>query len=162
MRENYLPPLTIENANVLPGNFMNFSGKKTKFKPEGYRFFHIGLDPEDARRMRDDGWNVKQTRDREVDGEVEAGMYYIEVAVSFSNKPPTVFMYSNGSPTRLKEDMIDLLEQTEIITWDVTLSPYHWEMESGSSGVKAYLKELHATCVPSVLGEKYKEFHQGV
>ena len=143
--------VTIENAKLLGGSFKNFAGKATKFTPEGVRTFCVALDPRLADDMRKEGWNVKQLRPRD---DEEEPLDYIQVKVSFSNRPPKVVLINGKTRTILDEKGIDILDWAELETVDLVLTPYKWDF-NGKAGVKAYLKSMYATVVVDELDAKY-------
>ena len=132
--------LVIENARLL---FRNFSGRESKYNRAGQRNFCVYIeDAADAQKLIDDGWNVRVRPPRE-DG--EEPRYYIQVAVSFENIPPTVYM--------------DTLDFAEIRNVDLTIRPYNWVIQEGTknekSGVKAYLRSLYVVIEEDEFAEKY-------
>ena len=125
--------LVIENARLL---FRNFSGRESKYNRAGQRNFCVYIDdPKDAQKLMDDGWNIRERPPRE---EGEDPRYYIQVAVSFENIPPTVYMIRNV---------------------DLTIGPYNWVIQEGTKnekrGVKAYLRSMYVTIEEDEFAEKY-------
>ena len=142
-------PVTLENVRLI---FRNFSGAEGQFNRAGARNFAIALDPEIARQMRADGWNVKQLRVRE-EGDVPQD--YLEVAVNYSSgKPPRIVTITSRGRTNVTEDTVMILDWAEIQTADLILNPYPWEV-NGNAGVKAYLKSLFVTIREDELDLKY-------
>ena len=143
--------ITIEDAKLLGGSFKNFSGHATKFTAEGVRTFCVALDPDLADDMRAEGWNVRQLKPRE---EGDEPLDYIQVKVSFDNRPPKVVLITGNKRAILDEDSVGALDWAELETVDIVITPYEWEF-NGRTGVKAYLKSLYATQVVDELDAKY-------
>lgn len=126
--------ITLEDVTIA---FRNFEGKEDVYNRAGDRNFAILLDPELADRLTRDGWNVKYLKPRD-DEEPQA---YIQVAVSYKNRPPKIGMVTSKGMTFLGEAEVEMLDWVDIEIADVTLNPYEWVV-NGKSGVKAYLQTL--------------------
>lgn len=118
--------------------FRNFEGKEDTYNRAGDRNFAILLDDERAAQMERDGWNVKRLKPRD---DEEVGTPYIQVAVSYKNRPPKIGMVTSKGLTYLGEEEVEMLDWVDIETADVTLNPYEWAV-NGKTGVKAYLQTL--------------------
>lgn len=140
--------VTLENVRIM---FRNFSGKEGQYNAKGKRNFCVFLDDDIGNAMSDDGWNVNWLTAREED---EARQAYIQVAVSYANRPPRIVMITSRGKTPLDEDTIDLLDWAEIQKTDVILNPYVWDV-NGKSGVKAYAKSVFVTLIEDELEKKY-------
>ena len=141
--------LVIENAHII---FRNFSGRESKYNRAGVRNFCVVIeDPKKAQELSENGWNVRTLQPRE---EGDESRFYIQVAISFANMPPKVFLITRNAKTQLDDESIDTLDFAEIKNIDLIIRPYHWEV-SGKDGVKAYLKTMYVTIEEDEFAEKY-------
>lgn len=143
--------LIIEGAKI---RFRNFKGEAGKYNREGDRSFCVDItDPEIAQQLTNDGWNVRILPARSVD---EDPIYYLQVKVSYNNRPPKIYLVTSKSePRPLSEETVGMLDAIDIEHVDVTIRPYHYEVR-GNSGISAYVQELWVTMEEGYFDDKYR------
>jgi hypothetical protein len=148
-------PILLKDVRLI---FRNFSGREGDFNPPGSRNFAVLLTPEMASGLGADGYNVKTTKERELDeGEITGGEPYLPVALRFDVMPPQVWMVNSRGRTRIGEDLIDILDDAVITHVDMYIRPYDYKLRSGVEGRKAYLKTLYVTVEENELDEIYAD-----
>lgn len=140
--------IAVEGAQIA---FRNFAGKESKFNRAGNRNFCIIFDCEQGEELLEEGWNMRILKPRE---EGDAPAYALQVAVSFGNIPPKVYMISGRKKVELDEDTISCLDHAEIVNVDTVIRPYNWEV-NGKTGVKAYVQTLYVEIQEDRFSKKY-------
>lgn len=143
-----VPPVRIDNAKVI---YRNFAGAKKQFNAKGDRNFHVVLDPQTARVMEKDGWNVRWHDPRDEGDEAWAS---IKVAVRFENYPPRIVQVTDAGKVTLDEDTVEILDWAEIKSVDLVLNGSAWSVND-KSGIKAYLRKMFVTLSEDDLEAKY-------
>lgn len=138
----------VEDARLV---FRNFSGKEGQYNREGDRNFSVILNEEVAKLMLKDGWNVKYLASRD---EGDPDTPYIQVAVSYKNRPPHVVMITSTARTNLTEESVEVLDYADIAMCDLIARAYEWEV-NGKTGIKAYLQSMFVTIEEDALQRKY-------
>lgn len=145
--------LVMEGAQIV---FRNFAGKEGKYNREGDRNFCVLLEPEVARVMAEDGWNVKYLRAREGD---EADQPYLQVSVGYKIRPPRIVLLTTKNRTIIEEDLVEMLDWVDIEFVDLTIRPYAWAVRE-QTGIKAYLKTMYVKIYEDPLDLKWAEVEE--
>lgn len=131
--------LQIDDARII---FRNFSGAPSKFNREGDRNFAVIIpEQEIADALIADGWNVKIKPPRE-DGDTP--FMYLPVKIKFNDRGPRVYLKSGSNIIRLDEESISCLDNVDIISVDLDIRPYDWNV-NGMEGRTAYLQSIQVT-----------------
>ena len=132
--------LQIDDARII---HRNFAGEGSKFNREGDRNFSLVIEDEDlARRLADDGWNVKIKAPRDED---DTPFMYLPVKLKFNDRGPSIYLKSGNSPAvRLDEESVGCLDNIDILGVDLDIRPYDWEV-NGKDGRTAYLQSMCVT-----------------
>lgn len=144
--------IVMENARII---FRNFAGKGDKFNPSGRRTFAAIINPEDAQALADEGWHVKTRAPKE---EGEEPLYYLPIRVSFDVSAPAMYIVTRKKKTLLTDKTVQMLDNAELENVDLVISPYHWTMPNGDSGITAYLKTGYFKIVEDVFYDKYSKY----
>lgn len=146
----------MEDAPLL---FLNFTGRPGTFNQEGDRNFCVIIDEEIAQDMLEDGWNIKQLKDRDD----EPGDHYLGISVKYRNRfgepirpPKVVVLASKGRREELTEDNIDILDHLDIAKVDLIVNGRVRD-EDGQQKIKGYLKSIFVTLNEDPLEMKYAE-----
>ncbi len=143
---------TIEDVRII---FRNFVGEETPYNREGARNFGIILPEELIPTLLDEGWNVKQLKPRDDEGDDPP--YYLKVNLSYNGRPPRVVIVGHGGrQTNLTEATVETLDWMDIVSADIIIRPYEWQTAIGS-GVAAYVQTLYVTIQEDELELKYRE-----
>lgn len=139
----------IEDAQII---FRNFEGLEGQYNRAGDRNFAVIIpDEKTAQKMLKDGWNVRYLNARD---EGDDPTPYIQVAVSYKNRPPKIVMLTERSRTMLEESTVGMLDWADIRSSDLICRAYEWDV-NGKTGIKAYLQSLFVTIEEDYLDQKY-------
>lgn len=143
--------LQIDDAVII---FPNFSGAGSKYNREGDRNFSIRIDDQDiADALIKEGWNVRIKPPRE---EGESPRMHLPVKVKFSDRGPNVYLQTGSVMNKLDEESIACLDDIEILSVDLDIRPYDWEV-NGKTGRTAYLQSIHVIQKVDRFAERYSD-----
>lgn len=131
--------LQIDEAHII---YRNFKGEGSKYNREGDRNFAVIIDDQDiADQLIDAGWNVKIKPPRE-DG--DSPFMYLPVKIKFNDRGPNAYLMTGRRMNRLDKDSIACLDDVDILSVDLDIRPYDWEV-NGKEGRTAYLQSIKVT-----------------
>lgn len=143
--------LQIDDARII---YRNFSGAPSKFNREGDRNFAVVIpDQEMADHLVEEGWNIKIKPPRE-DG--DEPFMFLPVKVKFNDHGPRVYLITGNRKNELDEDSIRCLDDIDILTVDLDIRPYDWEV-NGKKGRTAYLQSIAVVQQLDRFAERYSE-----
>ena len=143
--------LQIDEARII---YRNFSGAPSKFNREGDRNFAVVIDDEEIKdALIEEGWNVKIKAPRE---EGDEPFMYLPVKVKFNERGPKVYLKSGKATNRLDEESIDCLDHVDIVSVDMDIRPYDWEVQ-GKTGRTAYLQSIWVTQEVDRFADRFAE-----
>ena len=131
--------LQIDDAKII---YRNFAGVGSKFNREGDRNFAVLIEDEAlAEQLTNDGWNVKIKLPRDED---DSPFMYLPVKVKFNERGPSAYLKIGRNMTRLDEESIACLDKIDILSVDLDIRPFDWEV-NGKVGRTAYLQAIRVT-----------------
>ena len=131
--------LQIDDAKII---YRNFAGVGSKFNREGDRNFAVLIEDETlAEQLTNDGWNVKIKLPRDED---DSPFMYLPVKVKFNERGPSAYLKIGRNMTRLDEESIACLDKINILSVDLDIRPFDWEV-NGKVGRTAYLQAIRVT-----------------
>jgi hypothetical protein len=144
--------LQIDDATI---TYRNFSGVGSKYNREGDRNFSVIIEDEEVKdALIEEGWNVKVRLPRE---EGDTPFMHLPVKVKFNDRGPRVYLKTGNRMVQLDEESIDCLDNIDILSVDLDVRPYDWEMSDGKTGRTAYLQSIHVTQQVDRFAERYAE-----
>ena len=153
MNINFAPRgiLQIDDARLV---YRNFSGVGSKYNREGDRNFAVIINDQDiVDALLEEGWNVKIKPPRE---EGDTPFMYLPVKIKFSERGPSIYLKTGNAINRLDEESIDCLDNVDILSVDLDIRPYDWEV-NGKTGRTAYLQSIHVTQEVDRFAERYAD-----
>ena len=128
--------LQIDDARII---YRNFAGAGSKYNREGDRNFAVIIpEKEMADALIAEGWNVKVKPPRDED---EDPFMFLPIKVKFNDRGPNAYLRTGTRMSRLDEESIACLDDVDIISVDMDVRPYDWEV-NGKAGRTAYLQSI--------------------
>ena len=143
--------LQIDNARIV---YRNFSGVGSKFNQKGNRNFSVVIEDQEVADARvEEGWNVKIKPPRDED---DRPFMHLPVKIKFNDRGPAVYLKTGKAVNRLDEESIDCLDNVDILSVDLDIRPYDWDV-NGKTGRTAYLQSIHVTQEVDRFAERYTD-----
>ena len=143
--------LQIDEARII---YRNFSGAPSKFNRERDRNFAVVINDEEIKdALIEEGWNVKIKAPRE---EGDEPFMYLPVKIKFNERGPKVYLKSGKATNRLDEESVDCLDHVDIVSVDMDIRPYDWEVQ-GKTGRTAYLQSIWVTQEVDRFADRFAE-----
>ena len=118
--------ISIENTNFIYRT--NFSGdpERDTFGSDARIANIIIPDHEQARDLKDAGFNVKTTKPREGEEDDFVPTYFVPIKVNYDTDwPPKIYLVTgDAEPVLLDEDSIDVLDKCYVLNVNAILNPY--------------------------------------
>lgn len=107
----------------------NFSGdpERDSFGSSARKANIMIPDEQQALELRDEGFNIKQTKPREGEEEDFIPKYFVSISLNYDSEwPPKVYLVTGKNmPVLLDEESIGILDKIYVTNVDVVLNPYH-------------------------------------
>lgn len=142
--------ITFRGAKIV---FKNFGGAPTRFSKGGKRTFGLCIEPEMARAMEADDWNIRWPKPRE--NQEDDLWPTVEVEAPFDRgRPPKIVMITSRGQTRLTAATVGNLDHALFTKCDVIIRARHWD-DGGQHRIKAYLDTMYVTIYENELDREY-------
>lgn len=149
--------ITIRDANITKTNFAGRADDRG-FDQEGKRYILVRLDPDDADRLRADGWPVKRTKERPERPDYEP-YDFLKIKINFNGfyyqglrKSSRVYMVTKNNNTLLEADDAYKLDENYIEKADIKVDLVYYKTYDQWSVV---LESGFFTIEPDDLYEEY-------
>lgn len=143
--------LQIDDASIC---YRNFEGRGDDFNREGDRNFSLIIPTEEMRdELEAEGWRIKTRPPRE---EGDTPFMTLPVKVKFNGRGPAVYLQAGSAPVReLDEESVGILDRIDILSVNLDIRPYDWELKSGKTGRSAYLQSIHVIQSTNRFAERF-------
>lgn len=135
----------VEDTEIL---FHNFSGKeRPPYNRAGDRNFAVLLDPEAAKEMERDGFNVKGLDEEDKDP-------FISIKVNYSIKPPYIVLTTSNNRKTITEEDVGILDSLEFSSVHVMCNGSK-NQNNPTGPLVSYLRTMYLTVDEDPLMLKY-------
>jgi hypothetical protein len=155
----WVPKLEIEEAQVKWG-FSHFDGRADTFNDEGDHNFTLVLPAEEARRLQEEGWNVKEfepSEERRKEG--YESEFTLKVNISYRFDPPMIYFIKSGRKIRVDQDDLRDIRRDTCERIDVVIKPSFWTRPD-RSGITAFVDEMFVTIAQSRFADRYADLEE--
>lgn len=143
--------LQIDDAKIV---YRNFAGVGSKFNRDGDKNFAVVIEDEAvANELVERGWNIKIKPARD---ENDTPFMILPVKVKFTERGPSAYLKSGSATRRLDEDSIACLDDVDILSVDLDIRPFDWEV-NGKQGRTAYLQSIYVTQEVDRFAARYED-----
>lgn len=153
--------LVIKDAEI---RFKNFRGKESTFNPAGRRNFWVRIDGRKAKKLKKEGWAIKELR-------LENGKkrWFLPVTIYESwadtkmNSKVVVIMSDGALKVckQLNDHSLGLLDIVDIEHFNMVIRGYEYNV-NGRHGIKAYLRNANFYIPDSISTVKIVNFLEGM
>jgi hypothetical protein len=154
--EGWIDELEIENAQI-KWAFSHFDGEQDMFNDPGDHNFIVMLPEDEAKRLSEIGWNIKEKPGME---EGDPSEWHLKVKISDRYGVPMIWFIKNKRRFRVEHlaELKDIKRQTcENI--DVIIQPSRW-VRREETGISAYVKEMYVTISQSRFAAAYEDYEE--
>lgn len=145
--------LILEDVEILPGGYRNFSGRAKEYNAEGERNFCVILPDGLEKELMANDWNVKPLEGLE---EGDPVRYFIRVKVKYNgDKGPKVVLETSQGKSLLDEETIDQLDDAYIVSADMSIRANEMTDARGVHRNTGYLQKLYVTIEEDYLDRKH-------
>ena len=80
----------------------------------------------------------------------------LPVKEKFNARGPAVYLQAGSAPVReLDEESVGILDRIDILSVNLDIRPYDWELKSGKTGRSAYLQSIHVIQSTNRFAERF-------
>lgn len=150
----WIEDIELEDAKI-KWNWSHFDGHD-EFSGEGDHNFTVIFPEEQARKLLEEGWNIREHPGYE---EGDPPEFTLKVKISYRFEAPKVFLLKGDRKIRAQQTDLADITPSSCERIDTIITPKPWA-HGQKSGISAYVKELYATIKQSRFEERYKDYEE--